>query len=177
MCFRYYGGWAAPNIYFLGFAGVIKFGNIRIGGLSGIYNFRNYKLGGKVGKLKNWIVLVECATQLSKKRVQCVPWHKRKCLFILWWGTIHKVHRRRMKCYRGSSGPRHYILIFDLSIILLHFNFQPSPTNSFSFSLTFKLSFILIHISFPFHTLHFFNSLLLFLNLLKFYPYNKYYQT
>ncbi|XP_021721186.1 lariat debranching enzyme-like isoform X2 [Chenopodium quinoa] len=41
----YYGGWAAPNIFFLGFAGVIKFGNIRIGGLSGIYNFRHYKLG------------------------------------------------------------------------------------------------------------------------------------
>ncbi|KAJ7966310.1 Lariat debranching enzyme [Quillaja saponaria] len=41
----YYGGWAAPNIYFLGFAGVVKFGNIRIGGLSGIYNARNYKLG------------------------------------------------------------------------------------------------------------------------------------
>lgn len=41
----YYGGWAAPNIYFLGFAGVIKFGNIRIGGLSGIYNARHYKLG------------------------------------------------------------------------------------------------------------------------------------
>ncbi|KDP33487.1 hypothetical protein JCGZ_07058 [Jatropha curcas] len=41
----YYGGWAAPNIYFLGFAGVIKFGNIRIGGLSGIYNKRHYRLG------------------------------------------------------------------------------------------------------------------------------------
>ncbi|KAL6012757.1 hypothetical protein ACLOJK_003246 [Asimina triloba] len=41
----YYGGWAAPNIYFLGFAGVIKFGNIRIGGLSGIYNQRHYYLG------------------------------------------------------------------------------------------------------------------------------------
>ncbi|KAF5178464.1 Lariat debranching enzyme, partial [Thalictrum thalictroides] len=41
----YYGGWAAPNIYFLGFAGVIKFGNIRIGGLSGIYNARHYHLG------------------------------------------------------------------------------------------------------------------------------------
>eukprot|EP00268_Persea_americana_P050913 TRINITY_DN5583_c0_g1_i6.p1 TRINITY_DN5583_c0_g1~~TRINITY_DN5583_c0_g1_i6.p1 ORF type:complete len:328 (-),score=45.16 TRINITY_DN5583_c0_g1_i6:1056-2039(-) len=41
----YYGGWAAPNIYFLGFAGVIKFGNIRIGGLSGIYNPRHYSLG------------------------------------------------------------------------------------------------------------------------------------
>lgn len=41
----YYGGWAAPNIYFLGFAGVVKFGNIRIGGLSGIYNSRDYHLG------------------------------------------------------------------------------------------------------------------------------------
>ena len=44
--FRYYGGWAAPNIYFLGVAGVVKFGNIRIGGLSGIYNARHYRLGG-----------------------------------------------------------------------------------------------------------------------------------
>lgn len=41
----YYGGWAAPNIYFLGFAGVVKFGSIRIGGLSGIYNARHYHLG------------------------------------------------------------------------------------------------------------------------------------
>lgn len=43
--FRYYGGWAAPNIYFLGFAGVVKFGKLRIGGLSGIYNARHYHLG------------------------------------------------------------------------------------------------------------------------------------
>uniref|UniRef100_A0A5B6ZRQ0 Lariat debranching enzyme C-terminal domain-containing protein n=1 Tax=Davidia involucrata TaxID=16924 RepID=A0A5B6ZRQ0_DAVIN len=41
----YYGGWAAPDIFFLGFAGVVKFGNIRIGGLSGIYNSRHYRLG------------------------------------------------------------------------------------------------------------------------------------
>ncbi|KAF8377437.1 hypothetical protein HHK36_030814 [Tetracentron sinense] len=41
----YYGGWAAPDIYFLGFSGVIKFGNIRIGGLSGIYNARHYHCG------------------------------------------------------------------------------------------------------------------------------------
>uniref|UniRef100_A0A0A9GGZ2 Lariat debranching enzyme C-terminal domain-containing protein n=1 Tax=Arundo donax TaxID=35708 RepID=A0A0A9GGZ2_ARUDO len=41
----YYGGWAAPNIYFLGFAGVVKFGNIRIGGLSGIHKQQHYHLG------------------------------------------------------------------------------------------------------------------------------------
>lgn len=41
----YYGGWAAPQIYFLGFAGVIKFGNIRIGGLSGIYKSHHYNMG------------------------------------------------------------------------------------------------------------------------------------
>ncbi|KAB1997053.1 hypothetical protein ES319_D13G274900v1 [Gossypium barbadense] len=41
----YYVGWAAPNIYFLGYAVVVKFGNIRINGLSGIYNARNYCLG------------------------------------------------------------------------------------------------------------------------------------
>ncbi|XP_019252805.1 PREDICTED: lariat debranching enzyme-like [Nicotiana attenuata] len=41
----YYGGWAAPQIYFLGFAGVIKFGNIRIGGLSGIYKSHDYNRG------------------------------------------------------------------------------------------------------------------------------------
>ncbi|PPR90160.1 hypothetical protein GOBAR_AA30535 [Gossypium barbadense] len=40
----YYGGWAAPNIYFLGYAVVVKFGNIRIDGLSGIYNARHHEM-------------------------------------------------------------------------------------------------------------------------------------
>lgn len=42
---RYYGGWAATNIFFLGFSGVVKFGNVRIGGLSGIYKPQHYLAG------------------------------------------------------------------------------------------------------------------------------------
>ncbi|DBA70331.1 TPA: hypothetical protein ACH3X2_011753 [Trebouxia sp. C0005] len=41
----YYGGWVAPNIYYLGHAGVVRFGGIRIGGMSGIYNGGHYKQG------------------------------------------------------------------------------------------------------------------------------------
>ncbi len=40
----YYGGWVAPNIYYLGAAGVVSFGGLRIAGLSGIYNPRHYRL-------------------------------------------------------------------------------------------------------------------------------------
>ena len=39
----YYGGWVAPNIMYLGHAGVVKFGGVRIGGLTGIFNASHYK--------------------------------------------------------------------------------------------------------------------------------------
>ena len=41
----YYGGWVCPNIYFLGFAGVVNFGGLRIGGVSGIFHAPHYRLG------------------------------------------------------------------------------------------------------------------------------------
>ncbi|KAJ3223276.1 lariat debranching enzyme [Clydaea vesicula] len=41
----YHGGWVASDIYFMGFAGVINFGGLRIAGLSGIYKQLHYDCG------------------------------------------------------------------------------------------------------------------------------------
>ncbi|MCJ1376423.1 hypothetical protein MMC20_007665 [Loxospora ochrophaea] len=38
----YYGGWVAPNIYYLGAANIIRLGPLRIAGLSGIWKGYNY---------------------------------------------------------------------------------------------------------------------------------------
>jgi lariat debranching enzyme len=40
-----YGGWVAPNIYYLGSSGVVRFRGLRIGGVSGIYKSYNYREG------------------------------------------------------------------------------------------------------------------------------------
>ena len=39
----YYGGWVAPNIYYLGAANVLNFGPLRIAGLSGIWKGYDYR--------------------------------------------------------------------------------------------------------------------------------------
>jgi lariat debranching enzyme len=40
-----YGGWVAPNIYYLGQSGVVRFGGLRIAGVSGIYKRYDYRTG------------------------------------------------------------------------------------------------------------------------------------
>ncbi len=41
----YYGGWVAPNIYYMGAANVVDFGGLRIAGISGIWAKHDYMRG------------------------------------------------------------------------------------------------------------------------------------
>lgn len=40
----FYGGWVAPNIYYMGAANVLRLGGLRIAGMSGIWNENHYRM-------------------------------------------------------------------------------------------------------------------------------------
>lgn len=40
-----FGGWVAPNMFYLGSSGIVRFGGLRIAGVSGLYNKRHYDTG------------------------------------------------------------------------------------------------------------------------------------
>jgi len=42
---RFHGGWLAPNIYYLGQAGVIVVNGIKIAGVSGIFKGHDFRYG------------------------------------------------------------------------------------------------------------------------------------
>ncbi|CZS75468.1 unnamed protein product [Fusarium graminearum] len=56
----YYGGWVAPNIYYMGAANILRFGPLRIAGLSGIWKGFDYRkphherLPFSGGDVKSW---------------------------------------------------------------------------------------------------------------------------
>lgn len=41
----HYGGWVAPNIYYMGCSNVIRYKGLRIGSISGIWNSQDYECG------------------------------------------------------------------------------------------------------------------------------------
>ncbi|KAJ1955340.1 lariat debranching enzyme, partial [Linderina pennispora] len=41
----YFGGWVAPNIFYMGASGVVRFGGVRIGGITGIFKDFNFEKG------------------------------------------------------------------------------------------------------------------------------------
>lgn len=68
----YYGGWVAPNIYFLGYSSVIQFGGVRIGGFSGI--FKAYDFG------KGLVDFEALLTKRALRKGALHRGHKEKCL-------------------------------------------------------------------------------------------------
>ena len=77
----FYGGWVAPNIYYLGAAGVVRFGGLRIGGISGIYKSNDYRKG----------------------HFERPPYDRRSLKSVY---HVRSAEVYRMKCLRARAGPK-----------------------------------------------------------------------
>lgn len=76
----YYGGWVAPNIYYLGAAGVVNFGGVRIAGLSGIFNPRHYKQVGQPPAVYS----SSCSSLMHDPRMVCLRLRISPLRMCLW---------------------------------------------------------------------------------------------
>ena len=74
----HYGGWVAPNVYYLGAAGAVRFGGIRVAGLSGIYKSHDY------GRGRYETVPYDRSSLRSVYHVRNVDVYRLKCLGMGW---------------------------------------------------------------------------------------------
>jgi hypothetical protein len=62
---RFHGGWVAPNIYYMGFSGVLRFGGLRIAGLTGIFKGFDYTAGSPARALSEGVTTPCCSQQVT----------------------------------------------------------------------------------------------------------------
>lgn len=70
---RYHGGWLAPNIYYLGAAGCVNVGGVRIAGVSGIYKSKHYRMGKPTPSLQVHVTLTAGQGITSAYRTIATP--------------------------------------------------------------------------------------------------------
>ena len=72
-----YGGWVAPNIYYLGYAGVVSVNGVRIAGLSGIYKVRKHfhKWFIYIQTLLLYILhIITCLFYIIYQNIESIKW-------------------------------------------------------------------------------------------------------
>lgn len=95
----FYGGWVAPNIYYIGAAGVVRYRGIRIGGISGIYKSHDYTMGhfGKFHLYPFIYMSAACPREYPyPQRIQERPPFDRSTLRSVY--HVRNIDIYRMKC-------------------------------------------------------------------------------
>jgi hypothetical protein len=64
----YYGGWLAPNIYYLGEAGCVRVNGLRIAGASGIYKVTDFNRGTLRGASRSTCIYLHSRTQATLRK-------------------------------------------------------------------------------------------------------------
>jgi len=94
-----YGGWVAPNIYYLGYAGCVTFGGLAISGISGIYKQYDFP-SGRVEKVpydEKSLRTVFHVKRLDMRRLEMLPLGKKIDVFLSHDWPISIATRDRMR--------------------------------------------------------------------------------